>query len=539
MSEAQDEPGPATDRHANDDAKSSNREAPTIPPAKLTDESPTLPPAERRSPGTTADFFTKEPSDDDQQRILTNIEMPRAFGDYELLEEIARGGMGVVYKARQISLNRTVALKMILAGQLAGEEEVNRFHTEAEAAANLRHPNIVAVHEVDQIEGQHFFSMDYVDGKSLSVLVKENPLAAKTAARYVRTIARAIHYAHEQGILHRDLKPSNILIDQNDQPQITDFGLAKRVQGNSDLTATGQVLGTPGYLPPEQAAAATDQIGPASDVYSIGAILYELLTGRPPFRAETPLDTLMQVVDSQPVPPRLLNPNVPHDLETICLKCLEKRPDQRYRTAQELSGDLERYLNDEAIQASSINLLDRVTRALGQSRHDEHFKNWGLALIALGLTIFAAHLWMFAMEHVASGPLMRYWIPRSVMFIVLLAMLCYFRPQTLWPTNSAERLIWAVWIGYLFALGTTNVVLVVQGYEATEIYVFSSILSGFGFFVMGGHVWGGSYLIGAAFFVAAPLLAYFENVSSLVFGALWGAALLAIGGHYWLRGRIA
>jgi hypothetical protein len=275
----------------------------------------------------------------------------RYFGDYELLEEIARGGMGVVFKARQVSLDRVVALKMILAGQLASPADVQRFRAEAKAAANLKHPNIVAIHEVGEHEGQRYFSMDYIAGRSLAQMVRENPLPAARAARYVQAIAEAIAYAHRQGTLHRDLKPSNVLIDETDRPHVTDFGLAKRLGSDAGMTLTGQVLGTPSYMPPEQAAGRPEQVGPVSDVYALGALLYELLTGRPPFRAESVFDTIMQVIHTEPVPPRLLNPKVPRELDTISLKCLEKDPQKRYAGAQELADDLGRFLAGEPIHA--------------------------------------------------------------------------------------------------------------------------------------------------------------------------------------------
>jgi eukaryotic-like serine/threonine-protein kinase len=257
-------------------------------------------------------------------------------GNYELLEEIARGGMGVVYRARQTTLGRIVAVKMIVAGRLANEQDVQRFQSEAQAAASLKHPNIVPIHEVGQHEGWHYFSMDYIEGHDLATVLRQNLLPAKTAASYVRQMAEAIHYAHQQGILHRDLKPSNILIDQQHQVHITDFGLATRVEEDQGLTQTGQILGTPSYMPPEQAQGKRGLIGPASDVYALGAILYECLTGRPPFRAESVIKTIEQVIHAEAASPRTLNAAIPRDLETICLKCLQKEPHKRYGTAQHL-----------------------------------------------------------------------------------------------------------------------------------------------------------------------------------------------------------
>jgi hypothetical protein len=284
------------------------------------------------------------------------------FGDYELLKELARDGMGVVWKARQVSLNRIVAVKLLLAGKFSSPEFVKRFQAEAEAAANLQHPNIVAIHEVGEHEGQHYFSMDFVDGQSLAERARENPLPPELAAGYLKTIAEAIHYAHQRGILHRDIKPSNILIDSVDRPRITDFGLAKRLNQDSDMTLSGQVLGTPHYMSPEQAQGRRTAVTVASDVYSLGAVLYYLLTGRPLFDGETVEGVLEGVVNREPASPRLLNPLVPRDLETICLKCLNKEPSARYDSAVALADDLNHWRNNEPIRARPASPIERLWR---------------------------------------------------------------------------------------------------------------------------------------------------------------------------------
>jgi WD40 repeat protein/tRNA A-37 threonylcarbamoyl transferase component Bud32 len=285
------------------------------------------------------------------------------FGDYELIEEIARGGMGVVYKARQKRLNRIVAVKMVLSAQFGGKNFVQRFRAEASAAAILQHPNIVGIHDVGVQQGQHFFSMEYVEGPNLAHLVGARPLQPRRAAHYLKTIAEAIDYAHEQGILHRDLKPSNILIDSaTDQPRVSDFGLAKRLDGESSLTMTGQVLGSPNFMPPEQASGQRGKGGRQSDVYGLGAILYYMLTARAPFQADSLEMLVTQVMNSDPVSPRLLNAAIPSDLQTICLKCLEKEPSRRFQTAQELAAELGRFLHDEPIHARPASLVEKGWR---------------------------------------------------------------------------------------------------------------------------------------------------------------------------------
>lgn len=296
------------------------------------------------------------------ESAASTIKRGSMIGGYEIITEIARGGMGVVYKARHPKLKRTVALKMILMGGLASSEIVNRFLAEAQAAAKLEHPGIVPVYEIGQHGNQHFFAMQFVDGPTLAKKLERGKLKPNVAVKLLRQIALAVHYAHENGVIHRDLKPGNVLITPKGHPKVTDFGLAKQMDSSVQLSMTGDILGTPSYMAPEQAAGQIRNIGPATDVYALGAILYAMLTGRPPFQAATALGTLKQVLEQEPAPLRTLRPELSPDLETICLKCLQKAPDKRYPTPLGLVEDLNRLIKDEPILARPIGWIERGVR---------------------------------------------------------------------------------------------------------------------------------------------------------------------------------
>src|SRR5213594_2246334 len=281
------------------------------------------------------------------------------LGDYELLEEIGRGAQGVVFRARQKSLNRTVALKVISLGQWASKAHLKRFRLEAEAAARLEHPGIVPIHEVGERDGSCYFSMKFVEGGQLDEVVRREPMPIRRAVELIAKVARTVHYAHEHGILHRDIKPGNILLDAKGEPHLTDFGLARLVETESNVTRTLEVLGTPSYMAPEQAVGNNAAVSSVTDVYGLGAVLYQLLTGQPPFAGGTTYETIKLLLDTEPRQPRLLNPKIDRDLSTICLKCLEKDPQRRYPSALALAEDIERWLKHEPIRARRTGLVTR------------------------------------------------------------------------------------------------------------------------------------------------------------------------------------
>lgn len=365
---------------------------------------------------------------------------------FEILGELGHGAMGVVYKARQTRLNRLVALKVVLAGAHAGSEELSRFRREAEATATLQHPNVVQVFEVGEHGGCPYLVLEYVVGGSLAGRLDGTPLPAGGAAELIRALAQAVQHAHQRGILHRDLKPANVLITEDGTPKIADFGLAKRLDIDQSQTRTGAILGTPSYMAPEQAEGKTRELSPATDVYALGAILYECLTGRPPFRAASVLETLEQVRSQEPVPPRFLLPKVPRDLEAICLKCLQKEPGKRYPTAEALAQDLERFLQGEAVTVRNFGMIDRLTRALEYDRFQGELLAWSTILL-----LYAAILVVFCPLFYAlpwrEFPQARPWLVSLSLLQCALALwiFWYFRWRLPMPLSSDERRLGLMW----------------------------------------------------------------------------------------------
>src|SRR5438034_11520583 len=334
--------------------------------------------------------------DEDEDALGSSAaRMQMEFGDYKLLEEIGRGGQGVVYRAHQKSLNRTVALKVIGLGQWATKTHLKRFRLEAEAAASLEHPGIVPIHEVGEREGTCYFSMGFIEGDQLDAVVRREPMSVRRAAELIAKVARTLHYAHEHHILHRDIKPGNILLDQKGEPHLTDFGLARLVETESTVTRTMEVLGTPSYMAPEQAVGNNAAICSATDVYGLGAVLYQLLTGHPPFAGGTSYETIKLLLDTEPRDLRLWNPKIDRDLSTICVKCLEKDPKRRYPSALALSEDLERWLKHEPIRARRSGVFTRGRKWVQ--------RNPTSALLAAALVAFAAavgwNIWKSELIH--------------------------------------------------------------------------------------------------------------------------------------------
>ncbi|MEC7448165.1 MAG: serine/threonine-protein kinase, partial [Planctomycetota bacterium] len=313
-----------------------------------------------------------------KENELTEKQLPTTFGDFELVEEIGRGGMGVVYRARQQSLGREVALKLILLDHLASETDRARFYAEARAAAKLEHPHIVPVYDLGDVQGRPYISMKLIEGSTLSSQLQNGHMDGKSAAKLLIPLCQAVQYAHENSVLHRDVKPSNIMINHEGQAFLTDFGLAKDLRETPTLTRTGAVVGTPAYMPPEQASGQKPTLDPTSDVYSLGAVLYHMITGQPPFVGRTGLETVLMVMEQDPPSPRSLTRGLDRDLEMIILRCLQKPPDLRYASASALEQDLNAYLNNEEIAARSGRFSQIISQVFRETHHFNILENWGL-----------------------------------------------------------------------------------------------------------------------------------------------------------------
>ena len=463
--------------------------------------------------------------------VLTNFNLPYTLGDFKLQEEIGRGGMGVVYRARQISLQREVALKMILPGRLASQEQRERFQQEAEAAGRLDHVGIVPVYEVGELEECPYFSMKFVDGQTITECVRQELYASNPAAEIVLKITRAIHYSHNQGILHRDLKPSNILLDRQGQPHITDFGLAKHATRNSDLTQTGAILGTPSYMAPEQAAGSRGDVGLHSDIYSLGAMLYYMVTGRPPFQAASPMDTIMMVLEQEPVAPQVINPAIDRRLEMIILKCLQKPVNLRYTTARQLADDLEAFLNHQPIQASSGRFGHVIARWLGETHHATVLQNWGVlwmwhSLILLVACVVTNIMFLSDVEN------RLYYSAMWTLGLGAWAAVFWKLRQKSGPVLFVERQIAHAWAASLIAIALLFPIEYLMGLEVLEAAPVIGLISGMVFIVKAGILTGKFYSQSVALFLTSVLMAMFPRYSLILFGVVSAICFFVPGLQY-------
>lgn len=471
---------------------------------------------------------------------------PKYFGEFELLEELGRGGMGVVYKAWQKNLGRMVALKMVLRGTHARPEEMARFQAEAKAIALLEHSNIVPLHEAGIFEDQPYFSMRFVEGQTLATVLAQGPIKPRDAATLIAKISRAVHHAHERGVLHRDLKPSNVIIDRENHPLVTDFGLAKRIDlpDENPLTQPGAILGTPSYMAPEQVSSSRGVVGPASDVYSLGIILYETLTGRPPFRAASPVDTLLLVLEQDPVRPRLLNPRVDPDLEMICLKCLQKQSDLRYGSALDLAIDLEAWVRGEttSVRSGSLGSFSNFfSRMLRDTHHAIVLENWGL--------LWMMHSFMIFSQCVATWYMNRVGISSPWWYILLWGGGLALWGAIFWelrkqggPVLFVERQVGHIWA----AAGISTI-----GVFFTEIFLqmhvltlspILAIIAGTVFFTKAGILSGEFYPPAIALYLTTIPMALWPELAQLIFGTVSAICFFVPGLKYHklrLRSRLA
>jgi tRNA A-37 threonylcarbamoyl transferase component Bud32 len=463
--------------------------------------------------------------------------LPASFDDYELLEELGRGGMGVVYRARQKSLARTVAVKMLLRRDLATAADLSRFQSEAEAAARLDHPGIVSIFEVGECGGHPFYSMRFIEGTTFAKRLASGPVPPREAAAILVQVAEAVDAAHRRGVLHRDLKPSNILIDSSGTPHVSDFGLAKRIEEDQDVTHTGAILGTPCYMSPEQAAGSRGDVGPTSDVWSLGAILYQTLTGRPPFQAANPMDTLLAVLESDPPVPRSLDPAVDRDLELIALKSLQKPQELRYASAAALAGDLRAFLAGEPVAARRGGLGEIVARLFRETHHATVLENWGLLWMwhsVVILTLCVVTDVLFWQGVVSRWPYMVLWGGGLAVW----APIFWALRHRAGPVTAVERQIAHIWGGSVIA---SVLLFWVEGLLELPVLTLSpvlALLAGLVFFAKAGILSGAFYVQAAVLFGTALVMCLVPAWQHVIFGIVSGLCFFVPGLKYYRqRGR--
>jgi len=462
------------------------------------------------------------------------FELPYDFGPYRLEKEIGRGGMGIVFRARRMADDSLVAIKMILRGDFATPAERSRFEAEAKAAARLSHPHIIPIYEIGQHDGHDYFCMKLIEGESLADRLNKGPIEARSAAKILCQVSRAIEHAHEQGILHRDLKPSNILLDSHGDAYVVDFGLAKQVNNRTHLTMSGAVLGTPSYMAPEQATGSRGQISPSCDIYSLGAVLYHAITGRPPFLGISPVETVMMVIEQDPVAPRVINPHCNRTMEMIAMRCLQKPTDLRYPSAGDLADDLEAFLNNETVSAGIGRFSQVIGNLLRETHHAPVLENWGVIWMWHSLVLLVTSLTTEALFLMNVSNRLSYWLLWTV-GIGTWASVFWFLRHRMGPVTFIERQVAHVWGAAMIA-----VILLFPLEAALELPVLSlapvlAVLAGMIFLIKGGMLTGFFYLPAIILFATSMVMAMFPNFAMLIFGVVSGGCFFISGLKYYRR----
>ena len=472
----------------------------------------------------------------EMEREMAGLDLPYDLGNYVLRKEIGRGGMGIVYKAKRKSDDMTVAIKMILKGEFSSRIERERFRAEAEAAKRLEHPNIIPIYDIGEHDGLPFFCMKLIEGQSLSEKLIRGPIFARQAGQIMDRISDAIGYAHQQGVLHRDLKPSNVMLDETGKPYIADFGLAKQATASeATLTRTGAVIGTPSYMSPEQASGIRGDVGVASDIYSLGAILYNMITGRPPFLGATSVETVLMVMEQDPIAPHTINRRVDRDLEMITMRCLQKPRDLRYESAMKLRDDVRAWLEGRSVSAREGRFGQVIANLFRETHHAEVLENWGVLWMWHSLVLIIASVATHVFSHVLMisdrWPYLLMW----TLGVGVWAVVFWVFRRRMGPVTFVERQIahvWAAAMGILFFLFPLEARL---GLEVLTLAPMLALIAAMVFLVKAGILSGSFYVHAVALFVTAIVMLGFPEIDMLIFGFVSAACFFLAGLKYYRR----
>ncbi len=470
------------------------------------------------------------------EREMAGLELPYDLGDYVLQKEIGRGGMGIVYQASRKSDNRAVAIKMILKGEFSSRVDRERFRAEAEAAMRLEHPNIVPIYELGEHDGLPFFCMKLVHGQTLSQKLTKGPIFARQAGQVMDCISDAIGYAHQQGVLHRDLKPSNILLDEKGTPYVADFGLAKQAtKTNSTITRSGAVIGTPSYMSPEQASGNRSEVGITSDIYSLGAILYNMLTGRPPFLGATSVETVLMVMEQDPIPPNNINRRVDRKLEMITMRCLQKPKDLRYESAMKLRDDIRAFLEGREVSARTGRFGQIIGKLFRETHHAEVLENWGVLWMWHSLVLLSASILTHVFSHILNIANRTPYILMWTVGVGVWAIVFWMVRRRMGPVTFVERQIahvWAAAMGMLIFLFPLEAAL---GLDVLTLAPVLALIAAMVFLVKAGILSGSFYVHSAVMFLTALAMLWFRQTDLLIFGIVSAACFFLAGLKYYRR----